>query len=606
MGRPYVAPDLEALTKLAQSFANAYPALATRLSERSLDPDVERLLEAFAYLGEHVRKLVDESAPDAAQSFADAIAPELLRPFPSATIVELTPPPGARRVHVPAGTEFESVPVYGTPCRFTSWSSFDLVPWTLDRADLTWSPDRGQALKLVLEAENDGFSLGVPVESLFPLRLHFSGDPRATGALSAFLRGRLVGVDLRASDGAHGESEWMPLPATLEPWGLRADEPLFPPETFEHPGLRLLREYLTMPAKLAFVTLHVPELPVAAPSLARRVELRFRFDEQLPATLRLTRDDVRVNAAPVVNVFETTTDPVRPRLERPIHRLRPAGLTSETGEVHSVLRVRARLADSKRARAHGGMVEIAPFQEHEAAPEHVFPDVFYVARVVPDGRGSAGIALALGSPADAPPVPDIEFLSVDVRASNGQAARSLRIGDLRVPTSTSPSGVTFRNITAVTPYTPPPHGDDLRARTLAMMTLSALPITEPRALRTLLAILDLRDPSQSQAARAHAQRVASIRHVDVTPGRARAPSAEPGRAPDLVFGHEVRVTVSQEGFDGEGEVLVFGDVLSRLFAHEAPLGSFVRTTLEIAETGRELVYPPLHGDQEFSALGERR
>jgi type VI secretion system protein ImpG len=606
MGRPYVAPDLEALSKLSQSFANAYPALATRLSERSLDPDVERLLEAFAYLGEHVRKLVDESAPDAAQSFADAIAPELSRPFPPATILELTPPPGARRVHVPAGTEFESVPVHGTSCRFTSWSPFDLVPWTLERAELTWSPDRGQALELELAAANDGFSLGVPVESLFPLRLHFSGDPRTTGALTAFLRDRLAGVDLRRSEGPHDESEWMTLPAKLDPWGLRADEPLFPPEPFEHPGLRLLREYLTMPAKLAFVTMHVPELPVEGPSLARRVALRFRFDEQLPAAMRLTRDDVRLNAAPVVNVFETTTDPVRPRLERPVHRLRPAGLTNETGEVHSVLRVRARLSDGARAKALGGMVDIAPFHEHEAASEHVLPDVFYVAHVVSEGRGRAEIALALGSPADAPPVPDIDFLSIDVRASNGLAARALRIGDVRMPTSTSPSGVTFRNITAVTPYAPPPYGEDLRWRTLAMMTLSALPITDPRALRTLLTILDLRDPGQSQAARAHAQRVASIREVDVAPGRARAPSTEPGRSPDLVFGHEVRVTVSQEGFDGEGEVLVFGDVLSRLFAHEAPLGSFVRTTLEIAETGKELVYPPLHGDREFSPLGERR
>ena len=351
-----------------------------------------------------------------------------------------------------------------------------------------------------------------------------------------------------------------------------------------------------MPAKLAFVEIP-PNEATDAPILARRADLRFRFDAQLPSTTRVTREHVRLNCVPVVNVFETTTEPICPSLERPVHTLKPAGVPPLHGETYSVTQVRARVA------GRPGMVTIAAYSELEAAPLDALEDVFYVARANGEGTNGNEVRLSLGSPADAPPVPSIEFLSIAVRAANGALPNALRIGDVNVPTDASPEDIPFRNISAVTPYCAPARGDALRWRTLAMTTLSTLPLTHVAALRTLLHVLDLRPLGDAQAARAHAQRLAAILDVKVKRARAQTSSLLGGRSEEnLVIGHDVTVTLSQTGFEGEGDTLVFGEVLARLLGHEAALGAFVRTTVEVAETGRVFRFPALHGDRTFAPM----
>ena len=588
-------PDLEALNDLAVRFARAYPALAPRLAESSGDPDVERLLDAFAYLTEQVHGLLDAAAPAAAQYFAELLTPELSRPFPAASILELAPPKRGGRTSIVPGMEVESIPLDGTACRFRAWSAFDHVPWTIDDARIGWSAAEGQSLDLTLLPSNDGAFPDGLLASLFPLRVHLAGDSRAASTLLLYLRTHLTDIELRV-----GDESWSLGKATRS-WGLRADEALLPPEAFEHPGLRLVREYFVLPAKFSFVELGTALAPATVPASARRVELRVRFDVQLPTTIQITKDNLRLNCVPVVNVFETTTDPIKPSLERPVHGLRPAGLPVGHGETYSVTRVLARVE------GRPGIAAVASFSEFEAAPPESLPDVFYVARPVPSNFGSGNeIQLSLGSPAGAAPVPEIEFLSIEVRAGNGALPNALGIGDISIGTNASPRGVRFRNISAVSAYRAPPHGEELRWRTLATTALTALSITHKDTLQTLLHVLDLRPLGDEQAARAHAQKLEAIESVSAAPGRARS-RAGGGSDPmgTLVLGADVAVDLSSAGFDGEGEALVFASVLSRLFAHEASLGNFVRTTVRVVETGRVFTFPALHGDRELAPAEDR-
>ncbi len=62
-----------------------------------------------------------------------------------------------------------------------------------------------------------------------------------------------------------------------------------------------------------------------------------------------------------------------------------------------------------------------------------------------------------------------------------------------------------------------------------------------------------------------------------------------------VRGHDVTVRLTESAFDGEGEAFLFGHVLSHLFAHEASLNAFARTTVHLVTTGRLFRFPALHG-----------
>jgi type VI secretion system protein ImpG len=409
--------------------------------------------------------------------------------------------------------------------------------------------------------------------------------------LLSFARTQLTTLELRASAAV------LPLRNSVRAWGLCADEPLLPPERFEHPGLRLVREYFLLPAKLAFIELDLPREAAAAPGAfdaATELTLRFRFDAQLPATMHVTRENVRVNCVPVVNVFQTTTDPVRPTLERPGHQLRPAGLPPGHGETYSVERVLARVVGQP------GMAPVAPFTDFEAAPPGSLPGAVYVARPEPRARTTGQgteMHLSVGTAVDSGILPEIEHLSVEIRASNGSLTSSLGVGDVCVPTATSPRGLAFRNVTAVTPHRPAATGDELRWRTLASTALTALPLTDPRTLKTLLHLLDLHPLADAQAARAHAQRLDAILEVTQAPARARYVSAS--GAITRVSGYDVRVVLGKDGGAGDGDALLFASVLARLFAHEASLNGFVRTTARVAETGKVFAFPALHGDEEL-------
>ncbi|MCL2778305.1 MAG: type VI secretion system baseplate subunit TssF [Polyangiaceae bacterium] len=579
--------SLQSIENLAESFARAYPALAPHLSERSSDPDVEHLLEAFALLSHRIHRIIDGSSSASAVSFGELLSPELVRPFPAATILEIEAP--SKRISVPEGAEFDSLPVEGTHCRFRASAKFALTPWTVENAIVNWSPNSGQTLNITLRISTQKAPENL-FASLFPLRLHLTGDSRVARTLVLFLRHHLQQIELEI-----GKTVVAIRKESLRAWGLAPEEALLPCEPFEHHGLRLLREYFMLPAKYAFVEIMAPSTPISdsLSGSAVTVTLRFRFDTQLPLGLQITADNVRLNCVPVVNVFETTTNPVRPTLQRPEHLLRPAALALAHGETYAVRRVLARVRGD-------GIFPVASWSEFEAAPPECLPNAFFIARTAPATAGPGNdVHLSLGTPADAGVLPEVDFLSIEIWATNGMLPSALGIGDVCVPTETSPCGLTFRNVSAVTPYRPPARGSDLHWRTLALTTLSALPLTSEKTLKTLVHVLNLHPIGDAQAARTNAQRTGAILEVDA---KASTASFRQSNRTLLVRGYDVTVRLDASGFDGEGDALLFATVLAHLFAHEASLNTFVRTTVRIVDTGHTFAFPALHAGGVLEAV----
>jgi type VI secretion system protein ImpG len=570
------AREVDAYQALARLFAKSAPAIAERLATPGSDPEAERIIEGFAYLARRVERVLESSAPAAALHFAQLIAPEVVRPFPSATIVELTPigPLRGARREVDAGAEFDSIALDETRCRFRAHASFSIMPVGVDGARFTFGTDRRQALEITLSPLADGTTRNA--FPLFPLRIHLGGEAR----------GALVLLQCLAEHGAQIEvdvdGETRPLPgATVRPWGLSADEPLLPREPLEHPGIRLLREFFISPMKFSFVQIEGANLVV--PTSAARLVLRIFFGAPLPLGMQLSRECVRVNCVPVVNGFESTSDPVRPSLARPEHVLRPAGVAPAHGEIYGVRAVTARLRDGRE-------MPVPHATAFSARPKGALGGVFYELKGAPSAAGAgADVSIALGAPADCPPPPDLEALSLDVWATNRDLPSNLGVGDVRVTAPASPASVAFRNVMAVTPYRAAPHGVELLSRTLATCAMTARSLADKDTLAALLHTLNLHPLADAQAARAHKQRLSSLVAVSVT--------ARAERLGDTVArGHDVEVRLAETGFDGDGEAFVFASVLARLFAHEASVNAFVRTTVQLTGTGRAFRFPALSGD----------
>jgi type VI secretion system protein ImpG len=559
-----------------EAFARAFPTIAANLARPLRNPGVEAVAHGLTVLAARVERVLDATAPLAAVHFADLLFPELLRPFPASTIVEVVPTgTAARERHsFPPGLEFEGIAVEGTRARFRAHAPVRLDPWRVEDARLAWSTERGQSLEIVLAPLQVREGLAPP--SPLPLRLHVAGEPRSALTLLSSIEERVASIEI-----VSGEHTVEIPRSALRRWGLRTSEALLPEERLEHPGYRLVRELLILPTKFAFLEIdsdRAPPVP-AAP----RHTLRLRFETPLPASVQVTRESFRTNCVPVSNTFDTTTDPLRVALERPSHVLRPAGYPPAHAEVYGVRRVTTRLRSGER-------VEIAEGAAFDGTPGALRGVFYTLHRAAPDPGRAADLSLELEVAADATEPPELDVLTLDVWATNRSLPSALGVGDVRIATPWSPSSCTFRNIVAVTPYRPAPLADDLRWRTLALLGLTTRPIARADSLRTLLHALNLHRTADRQAARAHAQRLEAIAAVTM---RAATHPIERG----VARGSDVLLELAERAFDSEGEAVLFARVLAQLFAHECSLNSFARTTVRFTGNGRTVAFPPLSEDR---------
>jgi type VI secretion system protein ImpG len=88
---PYYERELLFIRQLAQEFARRYPAAAGRLllePNRSTDPHVERLIEAFALLAGRIHHKIDDEFPELTDALLSVLYPHYLAPIPSMAIVQ--------------------------------------------------------------------------------------------------------------------------------------------------------------------------------------------------------------------------------------------------------------------------------------------------------------------------------------------------------------------------------------------------------------------------------------------------------------------------------------------------------------------------------------
>lgn len=86
--------ELSWLRMQGADFSKAWPQLTRFLSEKSADPDVERLLEGFAFLSGTLRAKIEDDFPELTHGLLNILWPNYLRPVPSMTIIESVPKPG--------------------------------------------------------------------------------------------------------------------------------------------------------------------------------------------------------------------------------------------------------------------------------------------------------------------------------------------------------------------------------------------------------------------------------------------------------------------------------------------------------------------------------
>ncbi len=567
----YYQTELTYLRELGREFAAQNPSLASPFAERGGDPDVERLLEGFAFLTARIRERIDDALPEVIQALTGLLLPHFARTIPAVSIVAFEPHHSALRGRhrVEAGTELGARAVEGTTCLFRTIGDLDLLPLRLSAAHLDRSHSDEPSLTLSFLTSEAGRAATLHRDGF---RLFLHGPLSQAALLAHWLDHHLVDVRYVAADGerslgrsvvrrAHQDTSLIPWPAVA---------PV---------GFRFLQEYFSFAEKLLFF--EVGGLERLAPQGPGEFNLRFVFHRPPKLPERIESSQFRLHCAPVVNLFPVSADPLVHDWRQHEYLLRASGVDPRHAEVYSVEEV-VGLRGAKR-----GRLSYRPFFDyaHVTEPEPAF---FALRQARSPVDGGVDTYLSVLTPRDVAPSLEEETLSVDLWCTNRGLPAELRVGDISVPTPRSPTVAKFSNITRVSRPVPPPLGSELHWRLVGHLGLNLSSLGQVETLRSFLGLYNLHPRVDQQLGRSNELRGASVRRVQMTPAQRLLEGG-------LVRGVQTVVELDEASLAGAGDAALLGLVLDQLFADRVSMNSFHQLTIRLHPSRASWTYAPKTG-----------
>ncbi|CAN1523877.1 COG3519 Type VI protein secretion system component VasA [Rhabdaerophilaceae bacterium] len=568
---PYYEDELNYLRELGEEFARANPMIAGFLSREGNDPEVERLLEGFAFLIARLRQKLEDEMPELVHGLIRLIWPHYLRTVPPMTMMQFGAVAGAGDIALalPAHTVVQSVAVDNFYCRFRTCYATKVLPLAVRSIDLD---NRVTSARLTLTLDLQGRAVPA-VLAAAPLRLFLNGerDPAVGRLLLAFLLRHVRQIVASASG-----REITLGPDALTAGGFGPDEVVLPYPSNGFAGFRILQEYLAFPEKFLFADL--AGLEALASARGGPITLRFEFDRPFPEQFRASERMIMLNCVPAINLYATDALPIRLDRAKTDYRIKPSdGLAAS---IHSVDRVTGYFEDR-------GTVQIEPFESmrHDLPGSDPRGTLFFRERLRPATVGQ-GVEhyLAFVTRQDATADAKLDMASVQLTCSNGPLTQRLGIGSVDRPHAETPSGLVFRNVTAVTREAQPPVGDAILWRLISNLSRNYGTISDVASLRSLIASYDFRAVYDSQARRRLELMLEGIESI-----RSSSENALLRGVPMRV--RKVVLQAAESKLGGEGELFLLGAVIDSLLGAYAGINTLHRFSAEGTETNARYRWP---------------
>jgi type VI secretion system protein ImpG len=584
----YYEAELDYLRQLGRQFAAAHPESAGLLAERGGDPDVERLLEGFAFLTARLRERVDDAVPEVGLQLLDLLLPHYARTIPACSIVEFQPLVVRGRQRIERGTEVASIPIstaehsdgvdaVSTRCRFRTTMDVDLLPLALDAVASDGIGGRAPTIRASFRVSAHAYQAVFAPEGL---RLHVDGEPGAASTLFLWFARHLEDVVV---SGASGKTPPVRIGrSSVRLTGLTTMNPLVPWPRVSPMAYQRLYELFVLPAKFLFFDVVGLDRASAAAEEAFHITFEFCRPPELPA--RPERSSLRLYCTPVVNLFATSADPVTRTPERGEHLLRAAELPPQHAEIFSVDQVLGALAAQGERRLYRPLSEYGRTVNGTPAPYY---RVRRATSVLDDGLDTY---LSIVAPRDAAPLDRTEVLSIDLTCTNRSLPARLRTGEICEATASSPLTARFRNIRGVSRPTRPPLGSEIPWRLLSHLRRSQQSLASADGLRELLGLYNFAELADEQVGRANALRIEGIRAVAEQP-ITRLLSLSPVR------GSQISVQLDERNYASRGDAFLFGAALDELFAEHVSINAFTELVVTLEPSLAEYRWTPRSGSR---------
>lgn len=566
----YFDAEMRYLRDAAKEFAAAHPDRAAMLDLDKPgipDPYVERLFEGFAFSMGRLREKIDDDLPEFTEGLVSMLWPHYLRTIPSLSIVALTPEVPAMKMAetVPAGMEIYSRPVgpKNTVCQYRTTRDMPLNPLAVSKVVMATEPDGRSVLRIRLACSPRADWSQVDLRRL---SFYLAGEAPVSSALHLALTRRQAALYLRLP----GQTDRAKLDGWFSPGGFADEDLLWPKGDSAFSGYQLLLEYFTFREKFMFVQLNGLET-VRLPGGIEYFDIEVVLDSQWQSDLPVTDDVLCLHCVPVINLFSLEADPLSINGLESEYLLRPRRLQDGHTEIYSVDAVTGSQRTSDAA-----YVPFTSFRHRGGMQRRQAPERYFHTRVKRGVTGLHDTWLILGGQLwEADRGFDREAVSLKITGTNGQLPRkALQSTLLDRCEAVLQTPLTVRNLCKPTLPVYPPAEDRFQWRILSHLGSSYLNLMN--SAEVLRGTLELYNWQGDELNNRRLDAILEVKHHQIQ-------RFEKGF---LLRGIDIEVTLDGNGFTGEGDIFLFGEMLNRFLALYADIHLFNQLTLIVQPEGK--------------------
>ena len=611
--KKYFEREYNYLQQEGDRFAEKHQRIAgeLRVTDRQRkDPFVERLFEGFSFLAGRIHERLDDDFPEITGGLLEQLFPHFLRAFPSCAILQAQPVTGSltepvtvergSEVQTPAGKYRVKYKVAASPREkariiekdeqaefiFRTTQDMTVRPMDLKKVRIETTPDAKSALILEIHPHRD---ISYEALDLKRLTLYLHGSDYLKFTLLLYLTKYVSQIHVsEIKEKPFHSQEIRPFRTGIP--GLSpaseqdpADYALVPYARQVFSGYRLLQEYFAFHERFFFVD--IEGLNAFEPTQEESpFEIKIVFDRKLPDECKPSSRDILLHCTPIVNLFNRGTEEVIVDQRLPEYYILPNGDRRKSWEIYSVNNVIGVSEDKQQ------LYKYLPVTSYDildtSDPEYNYKRFYSISLRASKSDMSDAFIRIFGPSMEQDDFPK-ETLSIeDAILSNGfLPAKYLDVGEITESVN-FPEGVTVSNITAPSETLNCPERQNFLWALISHLNLSYTSLSELETLKSVLSLYnwneDINNPNKKKIEALTRIHPPSPKHIIQDKG--------------LIRGIEFKIEVDENQFEnGEGDIHLFGTVLSRFLSQYVTINSFVILTIIETETKKQHTWTPKLG-----------
>jgi type VI secretion system protein ImpG len=609
----YFEREYNYLQTAGEEFAKKHQALGglLRLTEKQRkDPFVERLFEAFAFLSGRIHERLDDDIPEFAGGLLEQLFPHFLKPFPSCAILQAHALSGSvtRPVKVSRGSEVQTpvgkykikYKVSASPLEnartvekieasefiFRTTQDLSVRPMKIKGIRVEDTSDGNSALIIHIQPNRN---VNFEALELDKLQIYLNGSDSLKYTLLLYLTKYTKSIQVREIEKSASEfSAIKPfsigIPGVSDHLDYSEDElALLPYAQESFGGYRLLHEYFSYKERFFFLDIiGLDQFQAGGDELD--FEIKFLFNKKLSSEIRPALNDILINCAPIINLFERPSEEVSVSQRMPEYYMVPDSSRRKSREIYSVNNVTGVSANKLMQYSY---TPITSYDVLDTAdPEYTYKRFYSIVRK-PVSADMAESHIRVFGESMEDEVFAKETLSINATMSNGfLPSKYLENGSISEPVS-FPEGIEVKNITVPSEVLAAPDKKNFLWALLSHLTISYTTLAETETLKTILKLYNWSTSFTNSNKKKIEEGIKKV-----YPPSTKNMYVNRG----LLRGIEFRIDIDSQNFEnGEGDIHLFGLILRRFLSQYITINSFVILTFTDIETNRQYTWQPNQG-----------